>query len=431
MTQARPQGYRALDLSTLPDYLAGHMAPEQQPGGTPGTWQVREVGDGNLNLVFIVTGTQRSIVVKQALPYVRVAGEGWPMSLQRAYFEYHALSEQRRVAGNTVPEVYFFDEQMSLFAMEYLHPHIILRKGLIAGIVYPTLAQDIGTFLARTLFHTSDLGMPPVRKKELLSRFARNVDLCQITEDLIFTEPYYNAPRNNWNSPELDADVAALWHDEEMIQVAMTYKWKFMTEAQALLHGDLHSGSVMVTEQETRVIDPEFAFYGPMAFDTGNYIANLFLSYFSQRAHRASDTERKNYQSWLLQQVVDTWETFRSEFCRLWTDKVNTPAETSGQAWPNTIYGTEKTQKKWLEQAQKQFFDTLFIDTLVNAGMEINRRTVGFAGVAELKSIKDSVLRAACERRGLKLARQLMVAPGSFSDIRHVARLAEDLEKEQ
>jgi hypothetical protein len=37
-------------------------------------WQVREVGDGNLNLVFIVEGRDGSVCVKQALPYVRAPG---------------------------------------------------------------------------------------------------------------------------------------------------------------------------------------------------------------------------------------------------------------------------------------------------------------------------------------------------------------------
>ena len=34
-----------------------------------------------------------------------------------------------------------------------------------------------------------------------------------------------------------------------------------MTNAQALLHGDLHTGSVFVRDDSTKVIDPEFAFY--------------------------------------------------------------------------------------------------------------------------------------------------------------------------
>ena len=34
-----------------------------------------------------------------------------------------------------------------------------------------------------------------------------------------------------------------------------------MNNAQALLHGDLHTGSIFANEQGVKVIDPEFAFY--------------------------------------------------------------------------------------------------------------------------------------------------------------------------
>ena len=50
-----------------------------------------------------------------------------------------------------------------------------------------------------------------------------------------------------------------------------------MTAAEALIHGDLHTGSIMVNQDETKVIDPEFAFYGPMGFDVGLLLANFFL----------------------------------------------------------------------------------------------------------------------------------------------------------
>ena len=58
-----------------------------------------------------------------------------------------------------------------------------------------------------------------------------------------------------------------------------------MTQSQSLLHGDLHTGSIMVSKNETKIIDPEFAFYGPMGFDIGALIANLLMNYFSQNGH--------------------------------------------------------------------------------------------------------------------------------------------------
>lgn len=95
-------------------------------------------------------------VTAKALPYVRLIGESWPMTKERAYFEAVALKEHGRWCPDNVPEVYHFDRTMSLIGMRYLEPpHIILRKGLIAGVEYPLLAEHISEYMAKTLFHTS------------------------------------------------------------------------------------------------------------------------------------------------------------------------------------------------------------------------------------------------------------------------------------
>lgn len=78
------------------------------------------------------------------------------MTKERAYFEASVLREHGRWCPDHVPEVFHFDRTMSLLAMRYLEPpHIILRKGLIAGIEYPLLAQHMSDYMATTLFHTS------------------------------------------------------------------------------------------------------------------------------------------------------------------------------------------------------------------------------------------------------------------------------------
>jgi len=83
-------------------------------------------------------GLVLSCVILQAIPYIRCIGESWPMTKERAYFETQALREHGRLSPDHVPEVYHFDRTMSLFGMRYLEPpHIILRKGLIAGTEYP------------------------------------------------------------------------------------------------------------------------------------------------------------------------------------------------------------------------------------------------------------------------------------------------------
>src|SRR6266704_861294 len=100
---------------------------------SPVGWAISEVGDGNLNLVFIVRGSAGGIAVKQALPYVRLVGESWPLPLSRSHYEYLALTHQARLAPGLVPAVLHHNEILALIAMEFLEPHIIMRKGLISG----------------------------------------------------------------------------------------------------------------------------------------------------------------------------------------------------------------------------------------------------------------------------------------------------------
>ncbi len=269
------------------DYLAGLPDIAALLGGAPAAWAITEVGDGNLNLVFIVKGARGGIAVKQALPYVRLVGESWPLPLSRAHYEYLALSRQAQLAPGLVPALLHHNETLALTVMELLEPHIIMRKGLVAGTRYPRFVDDITTFMARTLFFTSDLARSAAEKKEAIAAFAGNHALCKITEDLIFTDPYRIAEQNRWTAPYLDGLAASLRDDMELHVAISRLKLKFMASPEALLHGDLHTGSIMVTVSETRVIDPEFAFYGPMGFDVGAVLANLLMAYFRLRRPRA------------------------------------------------------------------------------------------------------------------------------------------------
>src|SRR5262249_31707159 len=148
---------------------------------------------------------------------------------------------------------------LALIVMEHLTPHQVVRKGLVRGLAYPRLASDIAEFLAATLFHSSALGAPAAQHKATMAAFAGNHALCRVTEDLVFTDPYREAPLNRWTRPHLDGVVDELRGDARLKAAVQARKHQFITCAQALIHGDLHTGSIMATAESTKVIDPEFA----------------------------------------------------------------------------------------------------------------------------------------------------------------------------
>jgi 5-methylthioribose kinase len=412
--------YRILRDADLRDYLAQVPAVALRLGGSAADWSIDEVGDGNLNLVFIVKGTSSGIAVKQALPYVRLVGESWPLPLSRSHYEHMALVHQAGLAPGLVPAVLHHNEALALIAMELLEPHIIMRKGLISGTSYPRFVDHITTFLARTLFLSSDLAVPAAQKKEGIGAYAGNHALCKITEDLIFTDPYFQAEQNRWTSPWLDATAASFREDLDLHVAISRLKLKFMGSPEALIHGDLHTGSIMVTHSETKVIDPEFAFYGPMGFDIGAVLGNLVMGYLASVGHERSPGERRSLEAWMLETIESVWAEFSRKFVELWR------AEAHGDAYPAALF-SGKTGAARLEAERQAYMDRLFQDTVGFAAAKIIRRILGLAHNIDFEWIEDPRLRATCEARSLRLARAMMLDAPSFRTIGDVTKAAKAL----
>lgn len=418
--------YRPLDDAGLRDVLGGVTAVSGLLGASPAAWRVREVGDGNLNLVFIVEGEAgRGVVAKQALPYVRLVGKSWPLPLDRSHFEHMALLEQAIHVPHLVPAVHHYNRDLALIVMEYLQPHVIMRKGLIRGTEYPRFAPDIAEFLARTLFATSALGASAADHKRRLAAFAPNVAMCRITEDLVFTDPYRDAPMNRWTRPHLDDMADAFRRDAPLRRAAQERKHQFITCAEALIHGDLHTGSIMAAPASTpgsiRVIDPEFAFVGPMGFDIGAVLGNLLLAAFAQSGHEAAPGARGPYRAWILGQVEEVWRRFEALFLDLWQ------AGGAGEVLSPALFEAPEDRAA-LASAQARFMRGLFEDALAFAGCKMIRRILGLAHVEDLEAIPDPARRAASERRALILARELVLAPAGFSGIVDVTTAARTIE---
>jgi len=346
---------------------------------------------GNINLIFRVHSTadsDRSVLVKQALPHSRRYPD-FKMPLERAQLEYEVLALEEAYCPGLTPQVYHYDSTMYVNLMEDLNKHLIMRAGLAEGIVYPKFAQDAGTFMACTLFYTSDLYLSSAEKKAMVPRFINPV-LCKITEDLFFNEPCKPNDNNRWTSPQLDQQVESIYANPALQGEMLVMKEKFMNQAQALVHGDLHTGSVLLNPDDTRFIDPEFAFYGPMAFDIGSMLGNLVIGYAAQEYYAPDLATRKRYRGWIIETLRESWSIFDQEFRQLWATEGN-PDE-----WASSHF-TER------------FMAQLFEDTLGNAASEMFRRTIGLAWVDDFVGIPDADKRAAAESLTLNVAQQWLL----------------------
>jgi 5-methylthioribose kinase len=392
--------YKILDSISILAYVRTYPTASKFVDVTK-TLESSELSDGNLNAVFRVyekDNPAKSILLKQGLPYLRVAGESWPLSAERARFEAQALEQQYKVAPELVPTPYWFDEIMSVNAMEDLQVHQVMRKPMMAGTKYENLGVTIGKFLAATLFGSSDFGMEAKAKKHLMQQFA-NSELCEITEDLIFTEPFEaklldGKENRNLFNPLIAKDLEQLQRNQDMKRNVAQLKYKFMTSSQALLHGDLHTGSIMASapdangQADIRVIDPEFAFFGPMGFDIGLFIANLFLNAVAQQGHAKSSAARATFET-----------TFRESL-----------KNANSVSWRLATFHDD-------------FILSVLRDTAGFAGCEMIRRTVGFAHVADLDSIADASVRAEAERLALNLGQALIKEHATMSTYDDIEKL--------
>ena len=363
---------------------ASRWAAENLPLFAPGAvLESAEIGDGNLNYLFRVVdpASGTSVVLKQSGDTARISDQ-FKVSPDRNRIEYQILKRYNELVPALVPRVYAFDPALNLTAMEDLSDHVILRRGWRQGGSYPRAAADLAEFAARTLVSTSD-GVIDAKLKKALTREFVNPDLCEITEDLVFTEPFADRRGRNDVLPELLPFVRReLYGDDGLRLEAAKLKSGFLSAPQALIHGDFHTGSVFVRGDSTKVIDPEFAFFGPAGFDLGALAANAAFALLSALAER-----RTSEAASFLVEVVDT---FIRRWRELWETSVSDPSfRVPGYA-------------DW-------HLGRVLSDAAGSAGLELCRRTVGIAHVADLTGIADRGRRLRAERAALRAGKEFIL----------------------
>ena len=347
---------------------------------------VTEIGDGNINYVFLVKDLEsgKSVVLKQADKVLRSSGRA--LDIERNKIEAEALILQYSLVPKYVPEIYAYDEIMAVLIMEDISAFKNLRYELENQLIFPKFADDISTFLVQTLLSTTDLILKPQIKKERVRQFI-NSDMCDISEDLVFTEPYNDYKNRNIISKENQKFVEKyLYQNEVLIGEVGKLRNNYMNNAQSLLHGDLHSGSIFINQEGMKVIDPEFAFYGPMGYDIGNVIGNLFFPLIKKEMYEGSS----QFTQWLRETISQIIDLVKEKLIREFNKQVTL------DIYLNSYF-------------IENYIDEVIFDTLGYAGTEIIRRTIGDARVREVATAPVGEKRVQMERNLLLLGSELIL----------------------
>lgn len=345
---------------------------------------------GNLNYVYRVwDGKGHSIYIKQAGTEARIS-EDIKVSTDRNRLESELLLLEEKFAPGMVPHIYFFDTVMCACGMEDCTDFSVMRDAMLRHETFPQFADDVSTFMVNTLLLSSDVVMEHKEKKELVKKFI-SPDLCDITEKLVLMEPYNDlGRRNNVFPPNEEFVKRELYGDEALHLEVAKLKFRFMTDAQALLQGDLHTGSIFIRKDATKFFDCEFGTYAPMGYDIGNMVANLIFAY-----DNGLSTDDTVFCGWVLETIEKMMDLFIEKFSRKWDEAVTEPM------------AKVKGFKEW-------YFDGVMRDTAGYAGTELHRRTVGLANVVDVTSIADEKKRLLAERINILAGKDFIMNQGSF-----------------
>ena len=350
-----------------------------------------EIGDGNLNYVFRICdqNTGKSIILKHSGIETR-AKSGRLIDVDRNRIEAEILIYQGKMVKGFVPEVYGYDPVMCCCAMEDLKDYVIMRSALLNYKIFPLFADQISTYLVKMLLPSTDLAMDHKEKKKMVKRYI-NPDLCQITEQLVYTEPLGNFSGKNIVLDGMKEFVEIEVYQDNTLRLEGTkLKFDFMNHAQALIHGDLHSGSIFIKEDSIKVFAPEFAFFGPMGYDLGNVIAHLLFAGYHAGAELEVSEERREFLSWICSAVEDTVELFKIKFLAAFDDVAT-----------DALARTPGFSSYYLRE--------VLADAAGTAGMELIRRVVGVSKVKDITSITSEEKRIETEKRIIAAAKRLVL----------------------
>ena len=364
--------------------------------------------DGAANHVLRVASATsgQSAILKQVLPFIRAAkenGEELPVNIGRLHTEVQYMRAAEQLCPGISPELYLWDQNNGILVMEDLGRMKILRYELMQGKVFPSFPARMGLFLGRIAFYTSEQYLSAWEKQTFETAFDK-AKTKRMWGKFIFDDPVL-ANQENAINPLVRGWVDQLYADEAVRREVRMLKSNFNQSKQCLIHTDLHTSNVFVSDEELKIFDSEFARFGPIGFDLGRLLGSLALNFASLLGYQAWEEERKKgYQVYLLEVMEGLYRSFDETYASLW-DKHH----------PKRTQGRDRMQA------------TIFQQTLGYMACTMMARIYDQGLCQDFQRIKSLEDRAKGQRFVIEMARRLFTRRYQYRNMEEVAEEMREL----
>ncbi len=313
-----------LDKHNIVPYLRDHYPSfnVSGPASVSAIGDDEEDSQGLINYVFRVRNETGSLILKQARANMRLDDDvestdaSYCPPQDRNYSEYLSMKLRRAITPDCVPEVYYADRENHVFLMEdvnYLKPS---RPQLAQGIMLSGLAERVARFLCDNHFYTTEFYLDTGEFRELDRRFV-NTGMRAIMENWLFLR---DTPTHK--CPALTRHFLPYIFSDDIVVQSHLMRHKYMNSTQAFIHSDVHTSNIFADDSQIKVIDMEYTFAGPCAYDLGYFLASLVSQYCSAVFRPfPSQGERADFKQYMLHSIYTLVDGYQKRFAAHWSDE--------------------------------------------------------------------------------------------------------------
>ncbi len=248
-------------------------------------------GEGNMNLTLRARSDRRSVVVKQARPWVEkypTIEAPWNRALVERDF-YECVAAVPEVAAY-MPRLLGCDAASRILVLEDLGQADDLTSLYAGDRLTVGEAQELAQFLVvlhesiqKSSIRESSIQESSIQESavsDARSLSLANREMRALNAEHIFVVPFVedNGVSLDELEPGLSQAAATLRSDVALRERVEVIRRRYLRDGNVLLHGDYFPGSWLRTGNGVRVIDPEFGFFGEPEFDVGVALGHLFMA---------------------------------------------------------------------------------------------------------------------------------------------------------